>query len=310
MIKLGDKQLNADVLDVLTDVKTDLAMQGVSLLADIKKHGNSYLVSCPVHKQGQEKHASCSVDCDTGIFHCFTCGISGNLAKFVSYCYGRVDEGAFGKDWLLNKYETITLPSLITPVAPTVKKTYATEGELQRYRYYHPYMFQRGLTEDVINKFDIGYDAQTDSITFPVRDIYGNLMFVARRSVNTKFYHYPEGVEKPVAYLNYIPQNCSDVWVCESFINALTCWKRGICAVALMGLGTAYQAKELCKRKDIRGITLAFDGDVYGDKGAVRFGNILKKQFIVEKLIVPPGKDLNDLTDEEWTQLTKTMLWK
>lgn len=30
--------------------------------------------------------------------------------------------------------------------------------ELDRYRYIHPYMYKRGMTDDLIEKFDVGYD--------------------------------------------------------------------------------------------------------------------------------------------------------
>lgn len=309
MIKVQDKQINTDIFTVLQTVKSQCAVYGMTILSDIRKHGNTYLVSCPVHKMGQEKHASCGVDCESGVFHCFTCGVSGNICKFVSLCFGKSDEGEFGRHWLLTNFDTLSIPELITFDPKPKKKVFATEYELQRYRYYHPYMFQRGLTEDIINKFDIGYDSQTDCITFPVRDLYGNLVFIARRSVNTKFYQYPQEAEKPVAYLNYVAYGSSDVWVCESFFNALSCWKRGIPAVALMGTGTPHQAQIMCERKDIRGITLAFDGDEAGDKGSKRFGSMLRKNFLVEKLIVPRGKDLNDLQEEEWKSLEKTLLW-
>ena len=44
------------------------------------------------------------------------------------------------------------------------------------------------MTDEVIEQFDLGYDKSTDSITFPVRDKNGDCMFVARRSIKTKYF--------------------------------------------------------------------------------------------------------------------------
>lgn len=42
------------------------------------------------------------------------------------------------------------------------------ENKLLDFAYIHPYMYNRKLTDEVINKFKIGYDKETDSIVFPV----------------------------------------------------------------------------------------------------------------------------------------------
>ena len=59
-------------------------------------------------------------------------------------------------------------------------------------------MYERGLTDEVIEEFDIGYDKDTRCITFPVRDKSGGTLFVARRSVDTKYFNYPKEAEKPL----------------------------------------------------------------------------------------------------------------
>lgn len=77
-------------------------------------------------------------------------------------------------------------------------KTVITEEELDKYRYIHPYMYKRGLTDEIIERFDIGYDRERKEITFPVRDIKGRCVFVAGRSIKSKFFRLPKGKDKPV----------------------------------------------------------------------------------------------------------------
>ena len=80
-------------------------------------------------------------------------------------------------------------------------------------------MYKRGLTDDIIDKFDIGYDKSTDSITFPVTDLYGNVKWIQTRSVRGKFYRIPEGIIK-TDYLYGVYQaletKSTSIAICES----------------------------------------------------------------------------------------------
>ena len=60
------------------------------------------------------------------------------------------------------------------------------------------YGWQRGFNPEVVELFDVGYDKKTNSLTLPVRDSLGRTLFVGRRRVDRKFFHYPKGVSKPV----------------------------------------------------------------------------------------------------------------
>ena len=112
-----------------------------------------------------------------------------------------------------------------------------SEEELDSYRYFHPYMYKRKLTDEIIELFDVGYDKDfvlkskttgnemhLQCITFPVRDITGKTLFIARRCVNNKIFHYPEGVTKPlygIYELYQLPEFPKTVYVCESIIASL-----------------------------------------------------------------------------------------
>ena len=52
------------------------------------------------------------------------------------------------KEFTLNKKEEVK------------EVTYVSEEELESYRFYHPYMWERKLTPEVVDKFDIGYDKE------------------------------------------------------------------------------------------------------------------------------------------------------
>ena len=53
----------------------------VSQYVTLKRSGRNFLGLCPFHK---EKTPSFSVSPDRQIFHCFGCGIGGNVIHFIS----------------------------------------------------------------------------------------------------------------------------------------------------------------------------------------------------------------------------------
>ena len=179
------------------------------------------------------------------------------------------------------------------------------EQEVDEYRYYHPYMYKRKLTNYIIELFDIGYDKETDCITFPQLDRYGNCVFIARRSVKGKYFNYPQGADK-IVYGIYQLYQCAkfpqEIIICESMIDMLTCWSWGKFAIALNGLGTEKQIKELNKMP-CRKFILATDND----KAGMRARQSLKKRIknkIVTEYILPNGKkDINELSYKEFINL-------
>lgn len=299
----------AEISDILSLLKTHLVKCGINKLETIKYGQNNVQVSCPVHNNGMENHASCGIlteskeNMPAGTTHCFACGFKSDLAGFISECFNKHDNGIYGLKWLTANFGNTSgkRPDILNFKETKNNITYITEKELDSYRYYHPYMFKRGLTKDIIEKYDIGYDKNTNCITMPVRDIKGNTLFICRRSVISKFFNYLEFAQKPVYGLFELDYSKDTVIVCESVFNALTCVKYGFQAVAFLGTGTDYQYQQI-KKLPMRNIILGFDGDNAGDIASQRFINNIKNKFI-SKLILPRGKDINDLGKAEFDSL-------
>lgn len=66
----------------------------------------------------------------------------------------------------------------------TVEMRVLAEGLLEEYRHFHPYLLNRGYTREILKEFEIGYDPKTERITFPMRDLDGNIIAFARRVVD------------------------------------------------------------------------------------------------------------------------------
>lgn len=312
-LKIGNKVITTDMKTILNQLRSELTN---GKLRDIgAMRGNNIPVTCPHHKDGMERHPSCMVFADPndketeyGFVHCFTCGYAVPLPQFIADCFDESDI-EFGQEWLLERCQTAFLSEVdyLPPIELNKKPIsipYIDESILKYYEYYHDYMWYRKLTKEVVDLFEVGYDPVKDMITFPVRDEKGGLVFITGRYVKTKRFQIPEAVQKPVYLLYYIlQQKITSVAVCESQINCLYLWSIGIPAVCLFGTGTTYQY-ELLNRSGIRSFNLYFDGDEAGRKGARRFRRHIRDDVVVSDFLVPPGKDVNDLTPEEVRNLT------
>ena len=174
---------------------------------------------------------------------------------------------------------------------------YIPESLLDSYRYIHPYMYKRGLTDEIIEEFDIGYDKSRNCLTFPILDLDGNCVFVATRNVSNKFFTLPKDLEKPIyqAY-RFTSGKYKEAWIVESFLNCLTLWKYGIPAMALIGTGNKHQY-DILSKLPVRSYVLAFDPDNAGYKATQRFRRNVKNKLIKE-VVYKDDRDINDLQEE------------
>lgn len=308
-----------DTQDILIELRKQLELNGVKRFAKFIDSGNNIQTNCPFHKEGQERKPSFGINKNTGECHCFGCGWSGTLSEMISNCFGKDDFGDYGNKWLIRNFLSVAVesrPDIDVDFCRRKKitletKKYISEQELDSYRYTHPYMYKRKLTDEIIDLFDIGYDKSTECITFPNRDINGNCLFVARRSVKTKFFNYPQDVEKPVYGLyecnicaktikNWFP---NEIIICESMLDALTCWVYGKYAVALNGTGNENQFKTL-RNMPNRKFILATDMDEAGLKARERIRQSLGNKLVTEYVWdINIAKDINDMSKEYFESL-------
>ena len=251
--------------------------------------------------------------------NCFACGWSGTIEEMISELYGYQDEGKFGKRWLIKRFNTVeieTRPNIMDGFSArnnrlndkninrldnlnnnTIDNIYISDEELDKYRYIHPYLYERGLTDEIIERFDIGYDRERKEITFPVRDIEGRCVFIAGRSTERKFFRLPKGMDKPI-YCSHLFRygTYTRAYITESFLNCLTCWKYDKPAMALIGTGNRKQY-EILNKLPVREYILAFDPDEAGRKATERFRKNVHGK-IIKELVYSDNRDINDLQEE------------
>lgn len=318
-------------------------LQSHNLIRLNKPSGKYYSIYCPFHNNGNERRASCGVLLEDewrngkrypqGLVHCFTCHYAKTLPDMVSDLLKQKNISKSGLDWLVenvpgfdgsttefkflipqdlmkqinNQYALDSINQILNQSKPE----YISEKELASYRFCVDYMYQRGLTDEIIVKYDIGVDMNyipprrknpVPCITFPVRDIKGNTLFICRRSIEGKAFYLPSNVVKVVYGLYELPNDCTRVIITESCFNTLTAVKYGVPSVSLLGTGTEYQIAQL-KNLGVQEFILGLDPDEAGDRGSKKLKNKLRDVAIVRRMVdIPNGKDINDLTYDEFMQ--------
>lgn len=308
--------------------------------------GQYYSMCCPFHNNGNEKKPSSGIRLTeeykngqlypAGLWHCFSCRRAYKLEDFIAELLKIHDISTPVEMWMEENIEgynpntefeylmpkdmmkSLTDKFAVSQMKQMTQKaqSYVSEEELSKYRFTVKYMYDRKLTDLIIDLFDVGFDAnfipygrkkRIPCITFPVRDRSGNTLFICRRSVEGKAFYLPKDVEKPVYGLYELPKDCKSVVIAESCFNVLTSYVYGYPAVGLLGTGTPNQIKQL-KSLGVSEFVVATDPDDAGDKGAAKLKRELKNVGMVRRMYLPEGKDINDLTKEEFEECYQSRL--
>lgn len=316
-------------------------LQAMNMIRLHRIIGNYYQCYCPIHNNGNERRPSFGVLIHdeyrngqlypAGFCHCFACGYAKGIVDLITDILKSRSISMSGLQWLQDNIPGFQFDADIdTLIAPDTLKqlnnkfainyitsintsmsTEISEEELASYRYTVPYMYSRGLTDELICRYDIGVDMnyipkrstkKVPTITFPVRDIKGSTLFIVRRSIEGKRFFLPEHVVKPLYGVYELPNRCNKLMIVESCFNCLTAVKYGYPAVALLGTGTPYQINKLMQL-GIKEFTLCFDGDEAGEKAARRMKSALRNCAIVRTIHMPADKDVNDCSYEQFQSL-------
>ena len=302
--------ITAPIETILNKVRGELVN---GKLGYFKLKGDQVKVTCPHHNSGKEHDPDCYINAsiddkelEYGYCHCFACGFSGRLSKFIGECFDK-DE-AFGEDWLVKNFGdslgVVEGDDLYDfDLFQKNETNYLDETILDTFQTWHPYLELRGISKEICNKFKIRYDPQTTSIVFPVWDENDNLYMLTRRSTTSKRFVIDSDKEKPIYLYNVVKRNnLNEVTIVESQFNCLTLWSWNIPSVALFGTGTQHQY-DILNKSCILHYYLAFDGDNAGDNGIRKFLNNIRPDVFVDIIMIPRGKDINDLSEQEFNSL-------
>ena len=305
--------INKPIEEILTLLKLSLTN---GKLKDIENKGDDSLVTCPHHDGGHEKTPACNIYIgnDTklpyGYFNCFVCGEKGSFLKFVAECFDAPE--SYAKAWLLKNFGGELIAKNLFMGEPIVLnrnkgiKKHLDESILDQYQTWNPYLAKRKLSREICELFKVRYDPKYRQVIFPAYDMNGNLVMLAKRSIDVKSFYLDKDVEKPVYCLDYVMKNnIKTVLITEGPFDCLTGWEYGFPTIATFGKISDYQIEQINK-SCINIIYAAFDNDAAGRSFLETLKRKLTKRIIIIETKFPAWrKDLNDLTKEELQEIIK-----
>lgn len=154
---------------------------------EIKSSGpRNIMARCPFH---EDSTPSFAINVENGLWICHGCGLKGGLKDFLRYA-------GVGRE---------LIDTMLEPLREDLElhKEQAQREDRYRFRVGNPFLSNRILPETILGTFDfkprdlvakdfdpkllrqmeIGYDRNCDRITYPIRDLYGNLVGVSGRTV-------------------------------------------------------------------------------------------------------------------------------
>jgi len=265
----------------------------------------NHAFNCPFCKHHKPK---LEVDLILGVWHCWVCGEKGRSpVSLLRKAHANQEQVAEmrsyfpdGKGEKLEKtYTTVELPKEFTSLG--VKST------KHAFRQAKAYITSRGLTDEDVIKYNIGYceaGKYRNSIIVPSYNRSGQINYFISRSFEKepgRKYNAPSCNKNEIIGLEYYINWKCPVILCEGIFDAIAL-KRN--AVPLFGksIPTALMMKLV--ESDVKTVYLALDNDAL--KEAINYSqqllNLGKDVYLIEL----QGKDPSDLGFEEVTRYLHT----
>lgn len=135
---------------------------------------------CPFHKGGNEKDPSFYMNLENGLYFCHSCHAKGTLIQFLRHM------GAPSAliDASLELHRRQPKETTTKPISGKGEH-FINEGLLGVFQYCPTDLVKAGFDKKLLEKLEIGFDREEMRITFPIRDLYGNLIGISGRTVLT-----------------------------------------------------------------------------------------------------------------------------
>ena len=305
MLEVGNVIINADVEDIIT-----LIQEETDYCYDMSELDNDIMVTCPFHKGGMENKPSLGVNKDTGVYHCFTCGEKGTLIDLVSYTLDISPQQGVRK--LAGEYiYSSGRRTLDIDLTPKKEETFINKTTIQSYIQNNTkslnYLQSRGVV-NIENLFPIGYNITNNSIILYIQDLKGQVIYGKERSISSKRFYNTANVKKS-DYLFGAYQVAkfwdrkAPIWICESEIDALTCWSRGQYAVAIGGSHISNRQLAILKYLGVKVLVNGLDKDEAGKQGWETIKLFSTGMLLYDTIFPVDKKDINDLTKDEFYRI-------
>jgi DNA primase len=306
----------------IPDIKNRLPITKVLTHYGIKLDKNNH-IKCPFH---DDDKPSCKIYPETGTFHCFGCGATGDQIEFIEKYEKSSKHEALKKAAELSGEETNAKDVMgIASKGAAKGKTEDFAGLFARQRASLPrspkaldYLKSRGLNPEM----EIGYNSGQywnklkQCITFPLKDQAGNITSLYGRRItesngyNIEYGRHYYSENRKGLYPSYPSQDTQTLIITEAIIDAASLihiaelkYTSILSAYGTNGLSTEHKTAISAWSKPAgtnasteKEIIFFFDGDQAGKDGALKYAEELAGQGVKISIVATPqDEDINSL---------------
>lgn len=256
---------------------------------------------CPECKHHKPK---LEVDPSLGVWHCWICNIKGRTPLTLLKKIGASsDQIAEMRNYFPDGKGDITEKTYVTVELPKEFVTLTKDSPKLTYRQAKSYVLKRGLTEEDIIKYNIGYcetGKYKNSIIVPSYGKSGQINYFISRSFEKdpgRKYNAPSCNKNDLIGLEYYINWKVPVILCEGIFDAIAL-KRN--AIPLFGKTIPKALMMKLVQSDVKTVYLALDNDAF--KQAIGYSQQLIDLGKDVYLIELEGKDPSDIGFENMTK--------
>jgi DNA primase len=282
----------------------------------LRRSGNDqFRGCCPIHR-GEGRDAF-HVNLARNIFHCFACGAGGTVLDFVA---------AMERCSLLQAAQSLqamtgsSAPLALTPIEKELvterrKVSLPLKFTLTGIDCAHPYLVQRGITEETAREFGVGFYSgpglMQRRLVIPIHNAAGQLIAYSGRSVDQTQprYRVPPGFAKSEVLFNLHRARVGEqTWVVlvEGFFDCMKVHQAGVrSVVALMG-AVLYEPQRRALLERFHRVILLLDGDATGRKATTLIAQNLGRSCAVRAVLLADGVQPDQLSAAEISNILPT----
>ena len=291
-----------------------------------KSKGGMYI--CPLcgSGNGKNKTGAFSITPDGKNWKCFACGDGGDIFNLIGAVEGirdyteqlkRLSE-IFGITPERSRTEKITAPKSERTENEQRENAKRSVREARDFANFYlqankaigqtDYFKKRGLSDEIINRFKLGYDVKNKCVIIPVTRTY----YKARATEENAEHRFniPKGAQTAIFNKKVLGHSEKQIFVAEGEIDALSIIEVGGEAIALGGVGNTNKLIEAVKEsKPKKPLILALDNDEAGEKAADKLSEELTALNIPFYRVNPYGgyKDANEALINDRESFTKAV---
>lgn len=280
------------------------------------------MVKCPFHGDGQEKTPSCSVSRVKPVFFCHACSTGGHISRFLRQVGTPVDLARTLIERISYDYSEFgdgQTHSATMGENPYRGRFILDDEILDGWRLRPKSLYDAGFSELTLRHFEVGVDSTMARTTFPLRNIYGELIGVSGRAAvsdngprykiysardlarfNVSSEYTTQDIKGAVLWHAHVIfpiafRDSSPIIITEGFKAAMWVWQHGYHnVVAIIGAHLTKLQAELLARTASE-ITLFLDNNPAGIKGTHKAGELLMDKNIIKVASYP---DLRQQPDD------------